>query len=90
MDTYNETTIDHLSGAPFCGISTGELKTKNRLAKLIEQHPGELELVANNPDGSVFYHVPWTWIRISPPKKVVLTEEQKSALVERLHPKDSN
>ena len=90
MDSYNETTIDHISGAPFCGISTGERTIKNRLAKLLEQYPDDMELVADNQDGSVFYHVPWKWIRIKPPKKVVLTDEQKAALVERLHSNTSN
>jgi len=81
MDSYNETTIDHISGDKFCGVSTGERAIKSRLEKLAAEYPDEVELVALNQDGSVFYHIPWKWIKIHAPRR--LTDEQLAACRER-------
>ena len=83
MEAFNETALDHLGGSNYWGVSTGEMKWKNRLAKLRAEHPDEVKLIAENKDGSVFYHVPNKWVKISPPKKSNMTEEQKDAVRER-------
>ena len=85
METYNETTIDHLGGEELCGISTGERTMRNRLAKLAESNPDQVKCVAVNQDGSVYYKVPWRWVAVRKPKKMNLTEEQKASLIERFN-----
>ena len=79
-----ETVIEHLEGKKTWTISTDERTWKNKLAKLAEQHPAEVECVAVNRDGSVMYHVPASWVKVRPPRKVNMTDEQKVALTERL------
>ena len=78
-----ETIIEHADGINHFGISTDERTWKNRLAKLAEANP-ECECVAINPDGSVFYRVPLSWVRIRPPKKSTMTDEQKAESAARL------
>ena len=85
MEAFNETTIEHLGGEELCGISTGERTMRNRLAKLAEQNPEQVKCVAVNPDGSVYYKVPWRWVTVRKPKKMNLTEEQKASLIERFN-----
>lgn len=84
MDSFNETVFEHAAGRDYYGITTGERPVKNRLAKLAEQHPSECVCMAQNEDGSVFYHVPARWVTIRPPKKVEMTEERKAELAERM------
>ena len=79
-----ETVFEHLDGKDTWTISTDERTWKNRLVKLAEQHPTEAECVAVNRDGSVMYHVPASWVKIRPPRKVNMTDEQRAALAERL------
>ena len=79
-----ETVLEHLDGNPTFTVSTDERTWKNRLVKLAEQNPAEVECVAVNRDGSVMYHVPASWVRLRPPVKRNLTEEQRAALSERL------
>lgn len=84
MEIFNETDLDHIGGNDYWGVSTGEQKWRNRLAKLHEQYPDEVKLMAANKDGSVFYHIPKDWVKISPPIKRNLTEEQKAELRDRM------
>lgn len=84
MEAFNETAMDHISGNDYWAVSTGEQKIRNRLAKLYEQYPDEVKLIAENQDGSVFYHVPKNWIKISPSIKRTLTDEQREAARDRL------
>ena len=80
MAEFNESVIDHIEGDEWCGVSTGEMVLKNKLEKLARQYPDEVECIAKNDDGSVYYHVPWKWIKIKRPQ--VLSEEHKKALVD--------
>ena len=84
MEIFNETDLEHLGGNDYWGISTGEQKWRNRLAKLEKEYPDEVKLIARNMDGSVFYHIPKSWVKISPPVKRNLTEEQKAELRDRM------
>ena len=58
-------------------------KFVNRLKKLAENNPDECKVVAENEDGSIVAHFPVKWVRVSPPRKIDMTEEEKDALRER-------
>jgi hypothetical protein len=79
-----ETVFEHLDGNKTFTVSTDERTWKNRLVKLAEQNPAEVECVAVNRDGSVMYHVPASWVRLRPPVKRNLTDEQRAALADRI------
>lgn len=79
-----ETVIEHLDGKSTWTISTDERTWKNRLVKLAEQHPDEVECVAVNRDGSVMFHIPASWVKIKPPRKVEMTEERRQELADRM------
>lgn len=82
--TYNETVIEHEISQDYYCISTGERTWKNRLKRLALYHPDACVVIAENDDGSVCYHVPKSWVKISPPRHVVMTDEQKRKTAERL------
>lgn len=75
MAEFNETVIDHIEGEKWCGVSTGEMALKNKLERFAEQFPDEVECIAKNSDGSVYYHVPWKRVHLYRPR--VLSEATK-------------
>ena len=50
----------------------------SKIKKLAEKRPDEVEIVVENTDGSIVAHLPLSYIKISPPKKV--SEEQKERM----------
>ena len=47
-------------------------------------HPDEVDIRHVNNDGSLIAHIPASWMKVKPKKKVVLTEEQIEASKARL------
>lgn len=67
-------------------VSSDHQKWINRIRKLSEQYPNDVT-IKNRPeenDGCICATMPSEWLRISPPRKVDLSEEQKAELSERL------
>lgn len=79
-----ETVFEHLDGNGTWTVSTDERTWKNRLVKLAEQHPDEVECVVVNRDGSVMFHIPASWVKVKPPRKVEMTEERRQELADRM------
>lgn len=78
------TEIAYLEKGDRATINTHGVKLKRKLDKLARTRPDECCFRQNNPDGSVTYTVPKTWIRVSPPATHTMSEEQKAANAERL------
>ena len=89
-DSIRETCFDHIAGAETASISTDELPVKHRLEKLAKKHPDKVKLVADNPDGSVFYHIPWKWLKISPPRQVSMSEAERMEFAKRMRNSKTN
>ena len=84
MEAYNETVIETKGSRDEWTVCTGQMVWKNRLAKLAKENPDDVKLMITNLDGSVVYHVPRNWVKISPPRKVNMTDGQKAVAAERL------
>lgn len=69
MAEFSETVIDHVSGDEWCGVSTGEKRWATKLERFAKEYPNNVERIAENDDGSVYYHVPWDWVNIRRPKR---------------------
>ena len=50
----------------------------------MEEYPNDIELIAENQDGSILVHLPAAWLKIRPKKKINLTAEQIAASKARL------
>ena len=78
----NEFAIEWIKGDEYAGVTTPSgTALKNKLMRFAEERPEEVTVEAENEDGSAFFHVPVSYIKVSPPKKV--SEEQKVAMGER-------
>ena len=84
MAELRETTLDHVSGENHVTVYSGEIKWINQLLRLKEEYPDEVDIRHLNDDGSLIVHIPASWFKIKPKKKVKLTAEQIEASKARL------
>lgn len=92
MAEVKETNIDIVNTETQATVSSSELKQINKIKKLHESHPEEVKIVITPEDnyGVIVAKMPKSYIKISPPRKVNYTEEQKAAMAERLAAARSN
>lgn len=83
FDHSNENNIEFLTGQRKVTFTFTARKYINRIKKYKELHPDDVDFVENS-DGSICGHVPLKWLKISPPRKVELTDEQKAERSERM------
>ena len=43
---------------------------KNKIVKLAQEKPEEVQIIAENKDGSILAHVPTKYVKISPPRQI--------------------
>lgn len=79
-----ETSINYLGDDKHAVISTDERKWVNRIHALKEEYPDQVEIRSVFKDGTVVAHFPKAWVKVRPPAKKNLSEEQKQVLAERM------
>lgn len=86
MADLKETNIDIVSTQLHATVSSSELKQINKIKKLHEAHPEEVEVIIEPEDnyGVIVARMPKSYIKISPPRKVNYTDEQRVAMAERM------
>lgn len=47
-----------------------------RIKRLAAEHPEQVQIIAENGDGSICAHIPVSWVKIKP--EMHLTQEQKN------------
>ena len=83
FDNSNENNVEFLTGQRKVTFTFTARKYINRIKKYKESHPDDVDFVENS-DGSICGHVPLKWLKISPPRKVELTDKQKAERSERM------
>ena len=79
----NEFCIEWLKGDEYAGVTVPSgTALKSKLMRYAQERPDEVKLMAENKDGSACFHIPISYVKVSPPRKV--SEEQKKAAGERL------
>ena len=78
----NEFCIEWIKGNDYAGVTVPSgTALKSKLMRYAQERPDEVKLMAENKDGSAFFHLPISYVKVSPPRKV--SEEQKKAAGER-------
>lgn len=77
FDNSNENNIEFLTGQRKVTFTFTARKFINKIKKYKESHPDDIDFI-ENLDGSICGHIPLKWLKISPPRKVVLSDEQKA------------
>lgn len=86
MTDFKETCINWLASEPNATFCSEESKWINKIKKLHDEYPDEVKITVDpeKNHGVLLADVPKTWIKVSPPRKVNYTDEQKAAMAERL------
>ena len=78
----NEFCIEWIKGNDYAGVTVPSgTALKSKLMRYSQERPDEVKLKSDNKDGSAFFHVPVSYIKVSPPRKV--SEAQREAAGER-------
>ena len=79
----NEFCIEWIKGNDYAGVTVPSgTALKSKLMRYAQERPDEVKLMAENKDGSAFFHIPINYVKVSPPRKV--SEAQREAAGERL------
>lgn len=81
LERSGENVIEWLTSEKKALLTFNQQKHVNLLTKLAEKYPDDVD-VEINADGSVFGHVPVSWIRIYPPR--IMSDEQRERLANQL------
>ena len=67
-------------------FSSDERRWINRIRRLKKEHPEQVRIIREpeQNDGCIYAEVPVKWLKVSPPPKRVLTEEQRMKLSKRM------
>ena len=86
MADFKETCIEYIDVDKYATFCSSERKWINKIYKLKDKYPNEvnIEVSEDDNDGMIIANIPKSWMKVSPPKKMNLTEEQKAARAERM------
>ena len=86
MADFKETCVEYLDADPHATFFSAERKWVNKILKLKEAYPDEVDIreYPENNNGNILAHIPKSWLKISPPKKRTMTDEQRAEAALRL------
>lgn len=82
----NENAIEWLDSRDKATVTLHGGRLKNRVMKLAEDYPDEIE-VRREPGengGFLVAKIPVKWVKLTPPRRLELTDERKEELMARL------
>lgn len=81
MADFKENCIEWITGHDKIVVTFTQAKLINRVRKLAETHPDEVNYIINK-DGTLFGHLPLGFLKLNAPRK--LSDEGKDALRESM------
>ncbi len=80
-----ENAVEWIRNSDVATCTLSQKRFISKVRRLKEKHLDDVDIVAENQDGSIVVRVPVSWVHINPPRRVELTDEQRAALTTRLH-----
>ena len=85
MDGCVENVMEWITGQKIGSVTFTQKRMVSKIKKYAEEYPDEIEIIAENDDGSIFAKVPVSWFKFSPPRKGrEFSDEEKAEAAERL------
>ncbi len=83
QDKVIENVLEWITGDRKIAVTVSEPKIKAKIKALAAKYPDQVSYLVENPDGSIFTHIPYKALKISISHRVFnLTDEQKSQRAE--------
>lgn len=79
----DENVIEWINGSDYIGVTLSQKKWINRVEAFAKQDEN-VQILARNTDGSIFAHLPISYLKLSKKRAVELTNEEREELAERL------
>lgn len=86
MAEIRETAVELIAGEKYLTYSTNDRKYIGRLRRRIEEHPGVVEVLIDDPEFGLSVRCPASWFNEPrpKPKRKPLSEEQRAEVAERM------
>lgn len=81
MTDLKETAVNYIVGEKIATFYTAEKSYIHSIKEWVKEYPNDVSIEFSNTDGSLICHIPKSWVKIRPPRKV--SEEQRLAASER-------
>lgn len=78
QEKYTENVIEWVKDEKRATLTLSQRRTISRVKRLAEKYPDKCQILAENKDGSIYAHIPVSWVRINP--EMELTEEQRKRM----------
>lgn len=78
-----ETSIEYLSCNDYATLYSSEAKWMRKIKQLQSDYPDSVQIM-NETSESMVVHIPKSWFKVTPPRKMTLTDEQRAAAAERM------
>lgn len=79
----NENVIEWITGDDTIAVTVSQKKFVNKIRRL-SLTDENVVILASNKDGSIFAHLPISYLKLSPKRKDNVSVERKAELAERL------
>lgn len=80
FNTSRDNTVEWYTGQTIVTVTASQRKYVNKIKRLSEKRPDEVKITKQNIDGSIVAHMPLSYIKISPPKKVSAEQRERMRL----------
>lgn len=80
---FKETSVEYISSENYATFYSSEAKWIRKIKSLQSEYSTEITLV-DESDEFIMVHIPKSWLKIKPPRKMTLTDEQRAAAAERM------
>lgn len=79
----DENVIEWLNGSDYIGVTLSQKKWINKV-ELFATQDENVRILARNADGSIFAHLPISYLKLSRKRRVQLSNEEREAMAERM------
>lgn len=83
MAELNENVIEWLDGDETIAVTLHQKRFVNRVQNLAK-HDKNVEILERNKDGSIFAHLPLSYLKLAPKRRNNISVERKAELAEQM------
>ncbi len=80
---FRETSVEYIANESHATFYSSEAKWIRKIKSLQQDNPDTIQII-NESEDSILAHIPKSWLKITPPRKMNLSEEQRAAAAERM------